>query len=183
MLEDVTSVDEINESGAGAGAEAPAKPAAPGPVPYSRFQEIVKQKNDLANEVNALKVKLNAAESAKIDAEAAARTAAEEKQAAVAEETQRVAAVEAVLSTYKQTLSSIVDETTKDWPAELLAFDPGADADPLKRMDWVKNGAAMAAKLSQVIPAATGMAPKPSPAGTKEAPKNIKLPVDVRRSF
>lgn len=47
----------------------------------------------------------------------------------------------------EDSIHSMIDETIKEWPDEVKALDPG-NSDVLKRQEWIKKSAPLAAKLS-----------------------------------
>jgi multidrug efflux pump subunit AcrA (membrane-fusion protein) len=175
--DDVTAGDSGESS-----TPAPATKKSPDPVPYARFQEVVQQRR-------ALEAKLAEAETARTNAET-------EKHAAIAKLTeQEVAAVKAaqdaqvqfagdvaVLGKYKEVVSSTVNDMTTDWPEEAKMFDPGADADPLVRLEWANKAKLLVAKLQPIL-AGPGSAPKPTPKSTTPTTQEVKNSVDVKRRF
>ena len=154
----------------------------PDPVPYARFQEVVQQRR-------ALETKLAEAETARTNAEtekhaAIAKLTEQENAAAkAAQEAQaQFAGDVAVLGKYKEVVSSTVNDMTTDWPEEAKMFDPGADADPLVRLEWANKAKLLVAKL-QPASAGAGAAPKPTPKSTTPTVQEVKNSVDVKRRF
>ncbi len=160
----------------------PAGKKTPDPVPYSRFQEVVQQRRNL-------EAKLNEAENARIAAETA-KHAAEQK--LTEQETAAAAAVQAVkdaasgneqlLAKYREIISSTVNDMTTDWPEEAKMFDPGADADPMVRLEWANKAKLLVAKLQPAVGGA-GIAPKPAPKQPTTNNQEVKSSVDVKRRF
>lgn len=159
----------------------PAPKKAPAPVPYERFQQVVQQRRELDTKLAEVNAALGNAETAKL----AAEQKLSEQQAEVTRVTQeadaKVAHNTALLDKYKEVISSTVNDMTTDWPEEAKMFDPGADADPLVRLEWAQKAKLLVAKLQPGIPGA-GAAPKPTPKQPTPATQDVKS-LDVKRRF
>lgn len=160
----------------------PASKKVPDPVPYSRFQEVVQQRRNLD-------AKLLETDTARITAETekhAAVAKLAEQQAAADKAVQDVKAELArdleLLGKYKEVVSSTVNDMTTDWPEEAKMFDPGADADPLVRLEWANKAKLLVAKL-QAPGTGAGVSPKPTPKQQAPAQQEVKSSVDVKRRF
>lgn len=160
----------------------PAPKKNPAPVPYERFQQVVQQRREL-------EARLTEAETARTNIETAKHAAEQkltEQQAELARIAQeadaKVAQNSAILDKYKEVVSSTVNDMTTEWPEEAKMFDPGADADPLVRLEWAQKAKLLVAKLQPTGPGA-GAAPKPTPKQPTPTTQEVKSSIDVKRRF
>lgn len=160
----------------------PAGKKQPDPVPYARFQEVVVQRRNLEGKLSEAETALTNAETAKLAAETKLAEAQAAVTAAGVAADAKVAESTTLLDKYKEVVSSTVNEMTTDWPDEAKMFDPGADADPLVRLEWAQKAKLLVAKLQ---PAGTppGAAPKPTPKQPAQPNQEVKSSVDVKRRF
>jgi DNA repair exonuclease SbcCD ATPase subunit len=93
----------------------------------------------------------------------------------------RVQELEPVAQSYTQLaelVSGQIESQIKDWPAELKAFDPGADAPIEQRLAWLEKSKPLLEKMQQQVRTQQpGNVPNPRPAGT-----NAGKDVDELRS-
>lgn len=162
------------EDGAGDGKKTP------DPVPYARFKQLVDIKNEMSRQLTELQTQVKQLTDAKLEEEQNFKQLADDRKVEIDSKSKALTDTEALVAQYKSALASIVDDTAKDWPASVKAFDPGADADPLKRLEWMKNGAVLVGELSKKPGSTPGMSPKPLPAGNDGKQLELKSPIDVR---
>jgi len=80
-------------------------------------------------------------------------------------------------------VASQIEAQIKDWPAEVKAFDPGADAPIEQRLAWLEKSKPLIEKLAQQQRATNpGNGPNPRPTGNTPDTMRDKFVQDMRRS-
>jgi len=158
---------------------------APAPVPYARFQEVVKQRRDIEARLGDAEKALTAAETEKFEAVRKLAELDTSTKAAIDDLNAKLLVGVETLNKYKDIVSATVSDTTKEWPEEVLMFDPGADADPALRLEWATKAKLLVAKLNPAaaLGGGAGTSPKPLPKQSAADQKQITPSVDVKRNF
>lgn len=176
--------DTVLPDDTGTADESGAKQKSPAPVPYARFQEVVKQRRDIETKLTEAEKALTAAETAKIEAMRKYDELDTSTKAAIESLNAKIAVTDDTLTKYKEIVSATVSDTTKEWPEEVLMFDPGADADPATRLEWAQKAKLLVAKLNPALQqAGAGTSPKPLPKQSAADQKQITPSVDIKRNF
>lgn len=153
-------------------------------VPYTRFQEVVKERNDARVRAEALEAKAREIDEAKLKEKEEWKTLADTREAELKSLQAKLAEVEPTLLKYKEAVKTFVNERVNAWPDEVKAFDPGGD-DELLRLEWSNKAAGLAEKLAKTM--TPGVGPKPPPSKSqdngKKGDKEDKPLVDLRRTF
>lgn len=171
-----TDVSDSDESAAQTGKKNPE------PVPYARFQQVVQQRRTLETKLNETETARISAETAKHSAEAKLAEQEAAAEAAVQAIKDQASGNETLLAKYREIISSTVNDMTTDWPEEAKMFDPGADADPLLRLEWAQKAKLLVAKL-QSGSGTPGTSPKPTPKQQSTTSQEVKSSIDVKRRF
>jgi len=156
---------------------------APAPVPYARFQEVVQQRRSLETKLTDAQNALTAAETSKLEAVRKYDELDTSTKAAIDELNAKLLIGTETLTKYKDIVSATVSDTTKEWPEEVLMFDPGADADPALRLEWAQKAKLLVAKLATPATGGAGTSPKPLPKQSAAEQKQITPSIDIKRSF
>jgi len=176
--------DNVPPTDNGESDESGASKKAPAPVPYARFQEVVQQRRALETKLAAAEAAVTTAETSKLEAVRKYDELDTSTKAAIDELNAKLLIGTETLTKYKDIVSATVSDTTKEWPEEVLMFDPGADADPALRLEWAQKAKLLVAKLNPVaVGGGAGTSPKPLPKQSVADQKQIKPSVDVKRNF
>lgn len=155
----------------------PTTPTPTNETPPASLEELANQLAATKREAQSLRKRFRDQEEAQQAAEQERLKKQGEFEQLAKQHEARVKELEPISERYGQLASILAEQIkvqTKDWPAELKAFDPGADAPIEQRLEWVHRSEPLIAKLQQQVRATTpGNAPNPRPAGNGSQSQDV----------